>query len=221
MDAILSKDVIPSAAGIVRDGEAICQELHGRYIAGSGTGHPSLPVAPVNEQSFDTLEIRDALRNIAERLDTFQPPESSGESASHLNQSTGSLLHAARQVFVSMCAGNENTSSHQPPTSHLASPSNLSNSHHLSTSVTPVLPSQEVLTNQAPLSSSYSAFNTTQPTVQSNSANPTSGTPPMIPLTTGLVHPIAVTVATESSTFHTTCSSTFCIFQFVYSTAIR
>ena len=70
--------------------------------------------------------------------------------------------------------------------------------------VTPVLPSQEVLTNQAPLSSSYSAFNTTQPTVQSNSANPTSGTPPMIPLTTGLVHPIAVTVATESSTFHTT-----------------
>ena len=165
--------------------------------------------------------LRDALRNIAERLDTFQPPESSGESASHLNQSTGSLLHAARQVFVSMCAGNENTSSHQPPTSHLASPSNLSNSHHLSTSVTPVLPSQEVLTNQAPLSSSYSAFNTTQPTVQSNSANPTSGTPPMIPLTTGLVHPIAVTVATESSTFHTTCSSTFCIFQFVYSTAIR
>ena len=89
MDAILSKDVIPSAAGIVCDGEAICQELHGLYIASSGTGHPSLPVAPANEQSSDTLEIWNALRNITERLESFQPPEFSGESASHLNQSTG------------------------------------------------------------------------------------------------------------------------------------
>ena len=69
MDAILSKDEIPSAAGIIRDGEALCQVLHGLLI-GSGPGHPSLPVVPAQDQSSDA-EILDALRNTLERLGSF------------------------------------------------------------------------------------------------------------------------------------------------------